>query len=449
MKKNDNGKIIPNKAKSEEIKETKSVDKIFSTMGKSTKMDLPVKGKCSTGLKSEELVHKEKQEGKIVPGFSRTEFNKNALIEEGESNKKFEDLKFIKKNKRCCIVGFAPSWDIAPYQDKDVDFWGINELYLNLKKIKPQPKFSAWFEVHDIEKSPSKQKPEHQEFLKMCKIPIITQKHWDKYPSTIAYPVDYVIEFFNKNFIIDAKNTGFSDYSNQISWMIALAICLGYEEIMVYGVDMAQDSEYRFQRASCQFFLGYALGANIKIRIPAACELLKAGALYGFESDNTNRFRKKDRIKSCSENLTHLKCRNAEIGYFKDYLDKQYNKDSLLIDSEIELLEKQITDLDSMITVADNIINFINTMPETLAEIDKAKVKLLNGNIAGRDRAKKDIDKIKSDITALKKKKEKIGADTYVNHKLLDEEFENNKHSISSLEGSIYECKHDLNNNLV
>lgn len=366
-----------------------------------------------------------------------------------DSQKIFDDVKFIKKNKKCCIVGFAPSWEIAPYKEKGIDFWGINELYLNLKKHKIDTPFAAWFEVHDIEKSPSKQKKQHQDFLKTCKIPLVTQKHWDKYPSSIAYPVDYVVNFFNRNFIIDAENTGFSDYSNQISWMIALAICLGYEEIMVYGVDMAQDSEYRFQRASCQFFLGYGLGAGIKIRIPAACELLKAGALYGFQSDNKNRFRKKDRIKGCNENLTHIKVRNAEIEFYKEFINKNLDKELILLDSEIELLNTKKVEYETMITVADNVINFIKTMPKNMAEIDRVKVKLLNGNIAGRQKASQELIVLEKNIRNLKKKREKVESDSYINIKLLDEEFKANNLSVESLKGSIYECKHDLNNNLV
>lgn len=366
-----------------------------------------------------------------------------------EAQKVFDDIKFIKKNDKCCIIGFAPSWDIAPYSEKGIDFWGINELYLNLQKAKITTPFAAWFEVHNIEQSPSKQKQEHQKFLQTCKIPLVTQRHWDKYPSSIAYPVQYIVNYFNMNFVVDEKNTGFSDYSNQISWMIALAIVLGYKEIMVYGVDMAQQSEYAFQRASCQFFLGYATGSGIKVRIPKACELLKAGRLYGFESDNANRFRKKDRIAGCDESVQHIKVRNAEIEFYKEFLDKKLEKDLILVDAELAAMEKDIAELNTMITVADNILNFLNTMPADLAQIDKSKVKLLNANTAGRDKAIKDIAKIKADIKTLKKQREKLEADKYINIKLLEEEFEANRLSLETLQGSIHECKHDLNNNLV
>lgn len=361
----------------------------------------------------------------------------------------FEDIKKIKKQDKCCILGFAPSWNEAPYKEKGIDFWGINELYIYLHKHKITTPFAAWFEVHDIEKSPSKQKPQHQEFLKNCKISLVTLKHWDKYPSSIAYPVQYVVDYFNTNFVIDEKNTGFNDYSNQISWMIALAIVLGYKEIMVYGVDMAQESEYAFQRASCQFFLGYAIGQGIKVRVPKSCELLKAAKLYGFESDNTNRHRKKKRIESCNQSLEQIDIRNSEIVYFKEKIDKTLNNQLVILESDMEMLNKAEIEKKMSIVVAKELINFFENMPTTLEEIQKGKEKLLKLNTESLARVEKELENISKNKKKIEKKKDRLQADAYINKALLDEEFNVNEQSKNKVLGSIGECKHDLNNNLV
>jgi hypothetical protein len=98
-------------------------------------------------------------------------------------------------------------------------------------------------------------------------------EHIDKYgiPNAVPYPRDEVVEHFGKYF------------TNTVSWMIAHAIIENRSKIGVYGVDMAQDSEYGHQRPSCEYFLGWAQGLGIEIEIPEASDLLKAPFLYGLE----------------------------------------------------------------------------------------------------------------------------------------------------------------------
>jgi len=83
--------------------------------------------------------------------------------------------------------------------------------------------------------------------------------------------------------------------------MIALAVYESltkgtFKEIHVYGVDMALKKEYREQKPSCEYFIGFAMGAGIKVYLPSESDLLRTGALYGFEevSDMEKKFRRKD-----------------------------------------------------------------------------------------------------------------------------------------------------------
>lgn len=386
----------------------------------------------------------------FVKGLSAEDLKKikdRFFVKEDEAE--FENIKKIKKNNKCCIVGFAMSWSDAPYEEKGIDFWGINELYLCLREKDIQTPFAAWFEIHNIKESPSKQKKIHQDFLKNCKIPLVTQKHWDEYPASIPYPRHYIKKYFNKNFVEDEKNTGFSDYSNQISWMIALAIALGYEEIMVYGVDMAQESEYAFQRASCQFFLGYAIGAGITVRIPKSCELLKAGADYGFRTDNKNRFRKKDRIKGCNDQMQRINTRGAEIEYYVNFLKEKLEKDKILAKADMKVIENELKEADIQKISAEMMLSFLSTIPDNLADIDKKKVKIMNTctlNISGAEKLTK---KLNGELKALEKTLEKKESACYINIKMLEDEQNMAQDSVKRLRGCIDECNHDLNNNLV
>lgn len=356
----------------------------------------------------------------------------------------------IKKNDTVCILGFAPSWNQAPFEMEGVDFWGINELYIYLNQHKISiKKFSAWFEIHDIKNSPSKQAPKHQEFLKNLTIPLITQKHWPEYPTSMPYPREEVKAMVNTNFAIDKTHNGFSDYSNQISWMIALAIYLGYKEIMVYGVDMAQTSEYMFQRASCQFFIGLAAGKGIKLWIPSACELLKCGADYGFQSDNANRFDAKKRIEAHNKALQQVRMRQAEIQFYHDKLDKEKEKKFHVIDSQIEGAQGEVTKIEAGNMANESVLAFLKSMPNIANEIfaKKDQIILQTEQLVKKNIA--DLEEIKKHITSLRAKKDRIEKDVAINHSMLDEEYNANVAGSHELKGNIKANEHNLNNNLV
>jgi hypothetical protein len=119
-----------------------------------------------------------------------------------------------------------------------------------------------------------------------------------------VYPVFDILKYFQP----------FAYFNNSISWMLALAIAEGFEEIGIYGVDMALDgvtgAEYNHQRPSCEYFLGIAWGRGIRVHLPETSELLKCAYLYGF--DNVMPFRRK--LMTRYENL-----RNQEQALINDY----------------------------------------------------------------------------------------------------------------------------------
>lgn len=184
--------------------------------------------------------------------------------------------------KKVYIVGFAPSWKETPWDDKEAEIWVLNEFYKVAKQV-PNFRADRWFEIHN-RFSLSKNMPEHQQFLKQCFVPVYMQKKYDDIPNSIKFPKDEIIEFFK-----DKGCKGAQYFTNSISWFIAFAIMEGFQYIGIYGVDMATDSEYGWQRPSCEYWIGLAEGMGIEVYIPPASDLLKCTQLYAFESDNRNR----------------------------------------------------------------------------------------------------------------------------------------------------------------
>jgi hypothetical protein len=218
-----------------------------------------------------------------------------------------------KPYRKVAILGFAPSWVDAPFKDESFEIWALNEMYKLFAK-KPEARADKWFEIHSPD-SPSKNTKEHRAFLQNCQIPLYMWDHSEEFPNSVKFPKDELLDFFGKPY-----GEPFRYFTNSISWMIAFAIYERYDEIHVYGVDMAADSEYGFQRPSCEYFLGVAAGMGIKLYIPKNSDLLKATLLYGFETDNAQRIANRKRqadLKSKKtqyiNELSNLKNREREL----------------------------------------------------------------------------------------------------------------------------------------
>ena len=184
---------------------------------------------------------------------------------------------------RVAIVGFADGHrDQAPWQQDGIEFWGINRLHAVLAG-KP---WHRWFELHSLNDF-YRDDREHQIFLQTAGFPVYIRRQdqatadlW-RLPTATPYPLETVLAAFPNRY-----------FNNTISYLLALAILMGFEEIQLYGVDMAQDTvlqqEYAQQRPSAEWLIGFAQGKGIDVVIPPGSDLLKTSHLYGFESDEYN-----------------------------------------------------------------------------------------------------------------------------------------------------------------
>jgi hypothetical protein len=187
------------------------------------------------------------------------------------------------KRKKVAIVGFAPSWKEAPFDSKseDCEIWVLNEFY----KVAPQIKnfrVDRWFEIHDLE-SPSKNKPEHIDFLRQCPVPLYLQEKFvsAEYPNAIPFPLDDIIKWMEgKGF------KGSRYFTNSIAYFVMLAAYEQFEKISIFGVDMSTDSEYFHQKASAEYMIALCEGMGIEVFIPESSELLKCNQLYAFATSN-------------------------------------------------------------------------------------------------------------------------------------------------------------------
>lgn len=150
---------------------------------------------------------------------------------------------------KIAIVGLADSGrDSIPWNQEGWEVWGMPQ--------DPEHwiRFDRVFDPHD----PKNVDEKHMDKLYTIESPLYMQ--YQDIGHAIQYPFD---------------KTERKYYSSTIGYMLALAVAEEVEEINLIGVDMADETEYRHQRANCEFWLGVAIGKGIKVNIPDESPILK------------------------------------------------------------------------------------------------------------------------------------------------------------------------------
>lgn len=222
--------------------------------------------------------------------------------------------------KRLAIVGFADSKKDAPYDDPTWEIWGLNDLHNSIKR------WTRWFDIHtadnineDVKLGRSPADRCGIGGLARLTCPVYMQEKHPEVPGSVKFPLDEILATFK-------GYTGERYFTNSISYMLAYALYEGiisgrqWDEIHVYGVDMAVGTEYEVQRASCEYWIGIAEGMGVKMFIPDASDLNKCSFLYGFETKTQNKWETKidEAQKSMEDRLNQINAaiqQNQRIAY--------------------------------------------------------------------------------------------------------------------------------------
>ena len=199
--------------------------------------------------------------------------------------------------KKVAIIGFTPTRADAPYIDPEYEIWCENALFVH----GDVPRCSRWFDLH----APELLDEQRINFYSQIDVPVFLQDVREDVPGSIKFPKKQIEQFVAGLAPGSANMLG--DYqTNSISWMIAKAMWEGFTTIDVYGVDMSQDTEYRYQKSCVEYFLGMCRGRGIEVNIPETSDLLKATHQYGYGSDNGFRAKLLERKKEFEDRLQHF-----------------------------------------------------------------------------------------------------------------------------------------------
>lgn len=169
--------------------------------------------------------------------------------------------------------------------DLTIDIWQINEA-----AGKSNTRANAIFQMHTpgVYKDPNNQTdPNHFQWLQgIHGLSVYMQDVDPEVPESKRYPLEDAKKLTEK-----VLQKGKNDrelrpvelFTFTGTYMIALAILMGYTRIMIYGIDLIHTEEYRYQRESFAFWVGFAGGRGVELEIYGGDSIWKK-PLYGYET---------------------------------------------------------------------------------------------------------------------------------------------------------------------
>lgn len=191
-------------------------------------------------------------------------------------------LKQLRQGKKTvAIVGMAPSsCSLAPFDDPDVEIWGLNEAHA----FSWMKRATRWFQIHNSASwkryIAKRDVRGHFDWLKKnpWDIPIYMQYPAEIVPKSVGYPLHQVVEEAFPLFRRGEDKVKY--FTSSFAYMMGIAVLEKFERIEIYGFEMADDVEYVKQKACAEFWIGFAMGRGIEVYSPPGCQILYSG-LYG------------------------------------------------------------------------------------------------------------------------------------------------------------------------
>ena len=159
--------------------------------------------------------------------------------------------------KRVAIMGRGVKWEKG-YDDPG-EKWLVSSAYFR----KPGPADKI-FQLHS--------KEAWEKDLATVKYKLVLAWHYPLFDFCEMLPHKKLVAEFGPVF------------SSSISWMLAYALFLGYDEIALYGVDMIVDAEYGDQRDYLFYLLGIAAARGVRVETQEYAGIHMVPVTYGVPS---------------------------------------------------------------------------------------------------------------------------------------------------------------------
>lgn len=166
----------------------------------------------------------------------------------------------------------------APWNNQDYEILGIS-IWSHAAWMK---RCDIVLEMHDLDSLVNESDKEYWPWLQKTDIPVYTTKIDKRINNNKEYPITDI-----QNMIKHVKSNGNASkvLNSSISQAIALGILYEYSVIDIYGVEMANSSEYHSQQPVFMFWVGFAAGRGIEINVNCTSKLFDK-PIYGYEEQS-------------------------------------------------------------------------------------------------------------------------------------------------------------------
>lgn len=176
-------------------------------------------------------------------------------------------------NTKLAIVGMAPTWTHAPFDDPTYDLWGFNHLFLDLDDDQLS-RFTAWFELHN---------PDHFVAKPSTRRLWLREVHpFDLYLHDQEIADEYGgIPFPKREIEFGFRRGGY--HASSFDWLLACALLppKQYDRIDFYGLYGLTSGEPPSARACLEYWCGVAEGQGVDVHVPNETEVLMNTEMRG------------------------------------------------------------------------------------------------------------------------------------------------------------------------
>jgi hypothetical protein len=280
--------------------------------------------------------------------------------------------------KKIAICGFASSTrHYMPFDDPTWLISGLNQTYRHF------PRADVHFDIHSYWKEDNVPGTDHEGWVRDCGIPVYMADLYPEAPTGVRYPVERLIKKFELDYFT-------STVAFELAWAIdcfdrevekQLSATVGneasvlahgtdfcamqaytkslYEQyaIGIYGIDLIVGTEYDWQKACVEFYIGQGCARGINFHIPPESALLKQMYRYGYEREPGTGLLK----------LSELSKRHAEIEEIKQKLFVQMHQ----LNGKLETLAEVKAKMNGQAPeyIDEQIAKFQPILNQTVAEL--------------------------------------------------------------------------------
>jgi hypothetical protein len=140
--------------------------------------------------------------------------------------------------------------------------------------------WSRWFDIHPVQSAPHHRgilakRPEAWAWYRKQDTtrPIYLLEPHPDVPASVAFP---------RQWVQDTLKT--SRFTVSVDWMIGLALCEGFERIVLNGIGTRFEADYQFAHQGILYWIGRAQGAGVDVVIEGPSCYAEPALVYGYEA---------------------------------------------------------------------------------------------------------------------------------------------------------------------